>query len=140
MHPEGNSRSVRGSNNSRGQGRGRRPLFHRSPYQQLLRLRDRHPNRPATPELVMVSPMQSYRWWQRSLALTLLFSCPKPFQVLGTPTLRAGNGFPRSACMTRVPPHVPAPSAGYHVLLVRTIALIGLKPVRRHNLRLRCRR
>ena len=42
--------------------------------------------------------------------------------------------------MTRVPPHVPAPSAGYHVLPVRTIALIGLKPVRRHNLRLRCRR
>src|SRR5450631_1808389 len=41
---------------------------------------------------------------------------------------------------TRVPPHVPAPRAGYHVLPVRTIALIGLKPVRRHNLRLRCRR
>ena len=28
--------------------------------------------------------------------------------------------------MTRVPPHVPAPSSGYHVLPVRTIALIGL--------------
>jgi len=25
--------------------------------------------------------------------------------------------------MTRVPPHVPAPSAGYHVLLVRTIII-----------------
>jgi hypothetical protein len=61
MHPDGNSRPVRGSNNSRGHGRGRRPLFHRSPYQQLLRVRDRHPNHPnrlATPELVMVSPRQ----------------------------------------------------------------------------------
>src|SRR5262245_27037661 len=42
--------------------------------------------------------------------------------------------------MTRVPPHVAAPSSGYHVLPVRTIALIGLKPVRRRNLGLRCRR
>jgi len=61
MHPDRNSHPVRGSNNSRGHGRGRRPLFHRSPYQQLLRLRDRHanhPNRPATPELVMMSPRQ----------------------------------------------------------------------------------
>jgi hypothetical protein len=61
MHPDRNSHPVRGSNNSRGHGRGRRPLFHRSPYQQLLRVRDRHPNhpnRPATPELVMVSPRQ----------------------------------------------------------------------------------
>ena len=31
------------------------------------------------------------------------------------------------------PPHVPAQSSGYHVLPVRTIALIGLKPVRRHK-------
>src|SRR5262249_33381167 len=47
------------SNNSRGQGRGRRPIFHRSPYQQLVRPWDRHPNhpnRPAAPELGMLSP------------------------------------------------------------------------------------
>jgi hypothetical protein len=56
MHPDRNRR--RGSNNSRGHGRGRGPIFHRSPYQQLLRVRDRHANRLATPELVMVSPRQ----------------------------------------------------------------------------------
>src|SRR4051812_32427522 len=58
MHPDRNSHPVRGSNNSRGHGGGRRPLSHRSPSQQFLRLRDRHANPPATPELVMVSPRQ----------------------------------------------------------------------------------
>jgi hypothetical protein len=61
-HSRHSSRTpVRRSNHSRGHRRRRWTLFHRSPRQQLVRLRDRHPNhpnRPATPELVMVSSRQ----------------------------------------------------------------------------------
>jgi hypothetical protein len=68
------------------------------------------------------------------------FFMSEAFPVLGTPTRRAGNGFPRSGCMTRAPPHVPTPSSGYHVLPVRTIALIGAETSTEAYLRLRCRR
>ena len=56
-HSRHSSRTlVRRSNRSPGHRRW--TLFHRSPHQQLVRLRDRDPNHPATPELVMVSPRQ----------------------------------------------------------------------------------
>jgi hypothetical protein len=58
-HSRHSSRTpVRRSNRSPGHRRRRWTLFPRSPHQQLVRLRDRHPNHPATPELVMVSPRQ----------------------------------------------------------------------------------
>ena len=54
-----NSRTlVRHNNRNPGHRRMRWTLCHRSPRQQLVRLRDRGPNHPATLELVMVSPRQ----------------------------------------------------------------------------------
>ena len=49
---------VRRSNRNPGHKRTRWTLCHRSPRPQLIRLRDRGPNHPATLELVMVSPRQ----------------------------------------------------------------------------------
>jgi hypothetical protein len=60
--------------------RRRWTLCHRSPRQQLVRLRDRDPNHPATLELVKVLPRQRHRWWQRSLTPILLFSSLMPFE------------------------------------------------------------
>jgi hypothetical protein len=56
-HTRHSSRTpVRRSNRSPGHRRW--SLFHQSPHRQWVRLRDRDPNHPATPELVMVSPRQ----------------------------------------------------------------------------------